>query len=190
MLATITLTLLAAGPVRAIEITEQEWDLLPPWCAHTLTGNPQRGPSRYQELLKRYGQDFAHMHHHCWGVVEEMRSMNTSVSAQLRGGYTGAALGDYDYVLRNTRPGFPFRLETLRRKASVLQRRGQLAQALAAAEQAIKEFPTEVEGYVAAASAHLAAKRRDLADQVLATGIDSVRETDRLKHARTVLLAP
>lgn len=174
----------------ASDFTEEEWALLPSWCANTMADDGQRGPRRLPEMLARYGGDFNHMHHYCWGVVQEMRSSNSRLPGHLQRTNAAGAVGNYDYVLRNTQPGFVFRLDTLRRKAGVLQRSGQMDKAIAAAQQAIKEFPTEPEGYIAAAFVYLAAKRRDLAEQVLTAGAEQVTDKDRLQRAREVLLRP
>ncbi len=148
----------------------------------------QRGPPRFGEYQKKYGNDFGHMHHFCWGMVREIRAASGRIPPHLRRTNLTSAIGDYEYVIRNTHQGFGLRLDTLRRISAVHLRLGEPSKAVAAARQAIREFPEHPGGYISAALAHASAKESDLANKALAEGRERSNDPDQIDRAREVIL--
>ena len=78
----VLLSIAAGGALPNPNFTKEEIALLPGWCLHTMGFPGQNGTSRYKEYFERYGRDFGAMHHHCWAVVESMRSKGISIFAR------------------------------------------------------------------------------------------------------------
>lgn len=174
-------------PAPVTPVTEQEIGLLPVWCPHTQLFSGDSSGHRYREWAARFGSDFEHMHHHCFGLVDAMRAERLGLTPHRRRALMTSAVGEFDYVLRNSKPGFSLRIDTLRAKAASLQRLGQYEGSLKTAMDLVREFPNAEEGYVAAASALMALKKPEEAAKAIDAGLERVADPERLRRVRSAL---
>lgn len=179
--------------------TQQEWALLPQWCAWTqgaprfgaysLTRTaPVGGTNMYEEYVRRYGDGWTAMHHYCWALVDILRM--GKLAGRNRAGHdhsAGRALGNIDYVLQNSAPGFAFRPEIFGSRTRLLIRMNDYGQAAQTAQILISEAPTLPDGYVLLADILAKAGRANDARSVLARGDEAVTDKERYAKMRGTL---
>ena len=192
---------IVAAPARADSpgATQQEWALLPQWCAWTqqapkygmsslsrsaATG----GPNMYEEYVRRYGDGWTAMHHYCWALVDIIRM--GKLAGRNRAVHDHAArraLGNLDYVLQSSALGFAFRPDVLASRARLLIRMNDYGQASQTAQMLILESPSLPDGYVLLAEVLLKAGRSNDASAVLARGDEAVTDKERYAKMRSTI---
>lgn len=133
----IMVHLFLAGPAYALmEMTEEEYALLPEYCRHkgaVSTSHPV--PPRSPKWEAYLGSDFEHIHHYCWALVWIARSYRVGTTERDRAHYLGVAEGDIKYSLRHTADKSPLRAELLTKQMEIkIQLRNERA-----AEQVFRE---------------------------------------------------
>lgn len=176
----------SAAPPR--NVLAEERALLPNWC-NAVQGWLDRpgAQEEYKRLVAGYGKGWTHMHHYCWALVDLARLDRQAVRGSGTRGSLSAAIGNIDYVLRNTEPGFPPRADILTRKARALARHGSAQRAADTASQLIAEWPQHADGYVILADLLLKSGQREQAKQVLATGSEAVTDKERFEKLKGTL---
>jgi tetratricopeptide (TPR) repeat protein len=90
-------------------INQGEMALIPPYCADTQGfkyGNASYNPSpRAGYWVGLMGPSFWDMHHYCWALLALRRAAGAT-SAQQRRGLWESAVGDIQYVVKNSSPNF------------------------------------------------------------------------------------
>jgi len=92
-------------------ITVGEMALLPEYCVDTQGfgyGDQWGGGAspRAPYWVGLMGPGFWAVHHYCWGLIKLRRAMAPAVPDILRRGGLGNVIGEFQYVIRNTTPGF------------------------------------------------------------------------------------
>jgi len=184
--ALATLSVAFAAPPGGIRPEERA--LLPNWCNAVQGWLEKPGAQEeYRRLVASYGKGWTHMHHYCWALVDLGRLDRQAGRRSGTRGNFSAAIGNIDYVLRNTEPGFPPRVEILTRKARALARHGTAQAAADTASQLVAEWPQHADGYVILADLLLKAGRRDQATRVLAQGSEKVTDKERFEKLKATL---
>jgi tetratricopeptide (TPR) repeat protein len=89
------------------DITSEEVALLPTYCPYTQSFKPgiSMGANNHpkaQAWLNTIGPSFWHLHHYCWALIQINRAEKLSTPEQLKNGYRKSAIGNMDYVIRNS----------------------------------------------------------------------------------------
>jgi tetratricopeptide (TPR) repeat protein len=158
--------------------------LLPPYCNYAQSFPGASQPAAYQAYLARYGNAWSHIHHYCYALQEIMQADRLNTSPQARRTLIRSALGNIDYVLQRSEPGFPFRPEMLSRKARLLMRTGDATKALESAQRLRDEAPTLADGYIIMADILTRGGRREDAERVLTDAEAQVVDKERLARLR------
>ena len=189
---------IVAAPARAESpgATQQEWALLPQWCAWTQQApqyganslsraKPSSGINMYEEYVRRYGDGWTAMHHYCWALVDIMRLGKLAGRNQpVHDHAAERALGNLDYVLQNSAIGFAFRPDVLGSRARLLIRMNDYGKAAQTAQILISESPALPDGYVLLADILVKAGRTNDAKAVVAKGDELVTDKERYAKMR------
>ena len=173
----------AQSPDRA-----EEMAFLPPYCNYTQGYPGTSRPGAYQAYMNRYGDAWSHMHHYCWALGEIGRADRMNLQPHIRRGLISSAVGNIDYVLRRSEPGFPFRPEMLWRKARLLIRTGDAKRALETAQRLRDEAPSLADGYVIMAEILSKGGRLEEAQRVIADAEAQVTDKERLARLRSTFV--
>lgn len=169
-------------------VQPEERALLPNWCNAVQGWLDRPGAhEEYRRLVAGYGRGWTHMHHYCWALVDLARLDRQAGRRSGPRGSLSAAIGNIDYVLRNTEPGFPPRADILTRKARALARHGNAQSAAETANQLIAEWPEHADGYVILAGLLVKSGQREQAMQVLAKGSETVTDKERFERLKATL---
>lgn len=165
-----------------------EWRLLPPACMY-VEGAPGR---RSDTARKLHASDptWVHMHHYCWAIVQTFRTYRHTISQKGVRDYLNAAVGNLDYTIERSQPGFVLRPDMFVRKTALLVRLGNFIEAANAARQLIAESPELPEGYVALADVQIKAGRPEQARETLAHGDEAVKDKTRFEAMKKQLALP
>lgn len=98
-----------ANASEPINITTEEIALLPKYCPYTQGSKPgitvgAKNHPQSEAWLNTIGPGFWHLHHYCWALVQIRRADKSTTPDQLRNGYRQSAIGNMEYVIRNS-PG-------------------------------------------------------------------------------------
>ena len=110
-------TLYAAAPARADFVPENmtpgEIARLPPYCPVRLDADMNQRSRGLQNMtppvahfVGLMGDSFWHMHHYCWAQIRVNRALAGGMAPVIRNGTLLAAIADYEYVVRNSKPDF------------------------------------------------------------------------------------
>lgn len=66
------------------------------------------------------GPSFLDIHHYCWGIMKTNRALLLVRDQRMRTFYLGSAIGEFDYVIRRSAPGFKLLPEILTKKGENL----------------------------------------------------------------------
>lgn len=158
-------------------ITDADMALAPPYCPDTMSFskshsyNPDARQKRWVQMM---GQAFWAMHHYCWAMININRAARPLTPARERDNLYNRAIGDIDYVLRNSPPDFVLRPELYTKRGELLAKLKKYPDAVTAYRQAFNAKPDYWPAYTG------------LADMLRVTGhIDKAREIveDGLMHA-------
>jgi tetratricopeptide (TPR) repeat protein len=114
--------------------------ILPRYCKSTQLFRDEFHPNQ-SEIAHWYevmGPAFHAMHHYCWALMETNRAMLLARSKRVRDFYLDSAVGNIDYVIRNSPPDFVMLPEILTKKGENLLRLDRTALGIAALQQAIR----------------------------------------------------
>lgn len=96
-----------ATQVEALEMTKEEYQLLPTYCKNQ--GNVTSRyfkPDNEAEWRNRLGKDFMHIHHYCWGLVSLARAYKAGQTDAERKHRFGEAIQDFFFSIERTTPEF------------------------------------------------------------------------------------
>ncbi len=163
------------------DVTPEERALLSPWCNHT------NGMPGYREMLSRYGQGWSHMHHYCYAEIDSLRLMQPGLNKPRGYASVRRAISNLDYVLRNTGPDFVFWSDVMILKTRILDRSGDLAQAVKTAQQLVSGAPKLADGYTLLAGLLLKAGKREEARTILSVGQERASDQERFALQKSIL---
>ena len=104
--------LLASGLVfgtaaEAVEMSKTEYQLLPAYCRNQ--GNVASQyfkPDNEAQWRNRLGQNHAHIHHYCWGIVSVGRGYKAGQSGSERKHHFSVAVSDFIFSIERSTPEF------------------------------------------------------------------------------------
>lgn len=166
-------------------VTPNEWRLLPPVCQYV-----EGGPAHQSETARRMRSadiTWVHMHHYCWAIVQTMRTYQHTVDRRLAREYIRAAIGNLNYTIQRSRPGFILRPDMLVRKSALQIRLDNLVAAAETAAQLIAESPELPDGYIALANVQLKAGQRAQARETIERGEGKVTDKARFEALKQTL---
>ena len=141
---------------------------LPKVCAYMGVGR-KKNTRKGQHYRKVYGQDWIHMHHYCWALVD------------LKRGLHGQAIGNLDYVLRNSKRSFKLRPLVLKKKADILMFIKAYSEAAPVYYELIKVKPESEIGYVGLATVFLTLGDKKNARKIAQKGLSYLPDSKKLQ---------
>ncbi|MEF8717683.1 MAG: tetratricopeptide repeat protein [Candidatus Accumulibacter necessarius] len=85
--------------------------MIPRYCPDTQgwserSGTPSAPSAAAKRWLAMMGPGFWAVHHYCWGQINLQRALRTGTPPQIRRGLLEGVIGDYYYVVNNTKSDF------------------------------------------------------------------------------------
>lgn len=179
VVATCLAVLLPVAPALAeFAPTQAEIAALPAFCAAKLAEGTNPEPAKVWRASM--GSDFTHMHHYCFGL-------NFMNRARRSNGTPDAAVGQFDYVLRNTSPGFYMRPEILMNRGIALSMMKRNGEAVGDLLKSIELDPKQPRAYVTLADLYEKQKNRSKALETVTAGLRQNPDTKSLQRRYTEL---
>jgi hypothetical protein len=149
----LTVLLCALLPVAsALDLTEAERSLLPPYCKFTqLIGNEVThawSPGAQRYVNRWGGKNQSHLHHFCWAKANYARSLRARASPQERRSMRESAIGDLNYSIRESTPDFELHPEMQTLRGVLLGLIGRGPEAESAFKTALEHNAKYVPAYV------------------------------------------
>ena len=157
------------------EYTHQEVEdavnkkILPDYCVYMGVGrkkNTLKG-KRYRQI---YGKDWKHMHHYCWALLDAINGSHRY------------AIGNLDYVLKNSSRTFKLRPMVLKQKAQILILNGRALEAVPVYYEMIYVKPDSEYGYISLANIFLLHGDKERAKEICRLGLKNVPDSVNLKE--------
>lgn len=143
LLFALIITLAPSAQADPVE-NQSELALLPPYCRGAQQiRSISKDPMPIEQYMAIYGKSYYHFHHYCWALNSENKAFLIR-DKLLRNSKLGYALGDIQYSLNHSEPGFvflPVMYATQARILFTLHRDGEAAVAL---EKSIEAKPDYV----------------------------------------------
>lgn len=158
--------------------SQAEIAALPAFCAAKLGEGTNPEPAKVWRASM--GSDFTHMHHYCFGLNFMNRARRTN-------GSPGAAVGQFDYVLKNTSPGFYMRPEILMNRGIALSMMKRNGEAVADLLKSIELDPKQPRAYMALSDLYEKQKNRSKALDIVTGGLRHNPGTKSLQRRYTAL---
>lgn len=132
----------------AIDITADEYRLLPPYCrakgvvlAHS--NNPGLRESEFYEGPRILGPN----HHYCWALAALMRSYRSNMSNKERNAYLHDAIRDIGFVIKYGPPEYQLYPELYTTQGEILLRLNDPIEAKKSFDEAVKRNPKYARPY-------------------------------------------
>jgi tetratricopeptide (TPR) repeat protein len=109
------------------------------------------------------------MHHFCWALVDSQK------------GYDGQALGNLDYVLRNSSKSFKLRPMVLKQKALILEMNNNLIAAVPVYRELIDVAPNREDGYLGLSRIFSRQGDKETAREIIEFGLENIPDSEKLK---------
>ncbi|OYW39351.1 MAG: hypothetical protein B7Z35_04355 [Hydrogenophilales bacterium 12-61-10] len=175
---------LQAAPAKAAGFapTQAELAALPAYCAARLN---ERSDA-FKSWQASMGGDFLHIHHYCFALnfMNRARGMGSGKDKQ---GVLGAAMTNFEYVLKYTQPGFYLRPEVLMNRGMTQSMRGNHGAAVSDLLTAIEMNPGLPRAYMALADLYVRQKNRSKALETVTAGLRHNPDTKSLQRRYTEL---
>lgn len=98
---------LLANLAQAVEMTKEEYQLLPTYCRNQGNVAPNYfKPEHEAGWRDRLGKDFQHIHHYCWGLVSLARTYKAGRTAAERKHRLTTAIQDFNFSIDRATPEF------------------------------------------------------------------------------------
>lgn len=146
----------------------QEMLLMPPYCKVKFTA-PQDSPE-WQAWRARIGENFIDLHHYCAALNFVNRYWGAR-NALDRSFYLKEAMGNFDYMVKAAKPGFPLLAELYSNRGDVFKLQGQPAQAIEDYNRAIKINPGLSKPYLQLIDLYEGEKQRGKSLEVATQGV-------------------
>lgn len=156
-------------------ITPEELALLPRYCLDAQSfgyGDAYSNTSpNAPKWVAMMGKSFWHIHHHCWALINVRRADKAQTPKQKQVALWGEALGDFEYVVRNTPEDFILLPEILTWMGRTQAKLGQHDQAEQSFEKAKSIKPDYWPPYYHHGELLLKLGRRTEALEIVTTGL-------------------
>jgi tetratricopeptide (TPR) repeat protein len=171
--------------------SQEEYETLPRYCwASNMINKGLADPLLSEEERKKWydqmGQDFIHIHHWCWGLMQ-MRRGNQTRDPVERNRHYKTAIANFDYVIRASSSTFPLKPEFHLRKGITLRLMGNDAAAAGEFGRAIKLKPDYTPAYSALADLHVDLGNTSEAMNVLEAGLRQAPDSRILAQKKAEL---
>lgn len=189
--------ILHAAPlvVREESVSPGDINTLPPVCRLILVEDQYvhlrggDGPlERDIPLLERAEYRMAlgnpHLHHYCWALISKQRYFRAQ-GAQKRKFYFDLFMGDIGYVMSKSRSDWPYFNVLLDEQSSMLLLRGEHAQSLAKAEEALRRKPGDEIAYTLLFDNYMALGNKKKAIESAQEGLKDNPASHRLRRRLT-----
>ncbi len=141
---------------------------IPNYCAYMGVKFANKFP-KGDQLRKKYGPGWNHMHHYCWALVD------------LQNGHPDQAIGNLDYVLSKSSRTFRLRPMVLLKKALILTANQQYSEAISVYGELIKIKPESENGWIGLANLLLILGDKNGAMKVAKQGLKRIPNSEKLK---------
>lgn len=142
---------------------------LPDYCMYMGVNHANKF-AKGDQLRKKYGPDWNHMHHFCWALVD------------IQKGHDRQAIGNLNYVLHNIRKNSKLRPMVLRQKANILIINGWSSEAVPVYYELIEVQPYSEDGYIGLANIFLQSGDKKAALVIINQGLKNIPNSERFKR--------
>lgn len=162
--------------------TQAELAALPAYCAARMN----EGSDAFKSWQASMGGDFLHIHHYCFALnfMNRARGMGSGKDKQ---GVLGAAMTNFEYVLKYTQPGFYLRPEVLMNRGITQSMQGKDGAAVSDLLKAVEINPNLPRAYMALADLYAKQKNRSKALETVTAGLRHNPDTKSLQRRYTEL---
>lgn len=152
----------------AANITDAELAVLPPYCAAKMRTHD---PVATQSWESQFGhENWIHIHHYCDALVEVNRAQHSNAYERKRS--LDNATGQFDYVLKNTRPDFFMQPDFHYGKGRALQLQNAEGAAIAEFQRAVEIRADFVPALIELVKFYKRTGKHDMALSVLRRGLE------------------
>lgn len=152
---------------------------LPGWCYYTQS-HKGWGSKRSKAYLKKFGKDWMHMHHYCWGLDKINLALEEGIQSEHYRSKIYSAVKEFDYALN--------RVKSKNLQLSVLMQKGKAYMYLNKHMEAIQVFDTiinadksKVFSYVLKGQAYKNIGNKSKAIETFREGLEYNPDSDLLK---------
>ena len=179
---TLFALILTSSIVHAQQVNKEDLKLLPPYCKGTqLIRNVSGDTTPLGEYIKLYGNDFMHLHHFCWALNTENQYYRNPTSSYWKGMLI-YAIGDLDYVIKNSGPTFVFLPDIHLAKARIYSLQKQNGQAISSALKAIEIKPDFVRAYIFVSDLYITLGNKANAIKILKSALVHTPESTPIRR--------
>lgn len=98
---------LLVNQVQAVEMSKEEYQLLPTYCKNQGNVAPNYfKPDNEAGWRDRLGKDIMHIHHYCWGLVSLARTYRAGQTDAARKSLFRGAIADFYFSIERSTPEF------------------------------------------------------------------------------------
>lgn len=162
------------------KISIDERPFLPIWCNHVQ--GFESDPRTIQFMNQIGEENWIHLHHYCYGLVQIFRSHRIGISLSERYSHLARAVDEISYVLRFASPTFAWRPELLTKRGLALLFMKKHHEASDDFKTAIKENANYWPPYGYLADLYLEQGKVDKAKSILKTGLEINPNAKGLKN--------
>lgn len=163
-----------------VKITIDERPFLPVWCNHV---QGFESDPRTIQFMNRVGKEnWIHLHHYCYGLVQIFRSHRIGITLEQRQFHLGQAVNEINYVLKNASTRFVWRPELFTKRGLAFLLKQDYRNAENSFEDAIKENAKYWPPYGYLADLYLEQGKTDKARSILETGLKVAPNAQGLKN--------
>jgi tetratricopeptide (TPR) repeat protein len=172
----------------------REVAMLPGYCIHTQDFRERVPGGGDRQQIERWtlslGEEFNHLHHYCWGLMNQNRAKLLARDSRTRDYYWAESVQEFDYVITHARAGFVLLPEILTRKGEALIRLGQGPKALLDLERAAELKPDYWPAYAAISDYYKELGQIEKAREALDRGLSFAPDSKGLRRRLAELEAP
>jgi tetratricopeptide (TPR) repeat protein len=184
------IALMKAGDARA-QFTQEELRALPRIChaqkfINSSLDSPIVPEAERKMWAEKLGTPFEAFHHFCWALIYMRRANDPSQSAFRKSNYQNA-VGNFEYVQRNSTASFPLLPEVYLRKGIALRFLGEEASAASQFLAAVKLRSDYTPAYAALVDLYVDLKDMEAARAVLEQGLKQVPTSTILSKKKVEL---
>lgn len=166
---------------------EADFMILPPLCRAKIS---QQSDQEIQaQWIRKYGPDWGHMHHYCFGLKALNLAYRDFNNKTKREYFSAQAVNEFSYALDRATPVFQLRPEILIQRGRALMLLRSYDEAKESLEEALEHDPKSVDAWVFLSDLHILIGRKTEALMVLekaieVTGSEHRKITTRLEDLR------
>lgn len=181
ILATLTASVSAPVAAAGYPKTDAEFARLPPYCKARMSDDNGAAYNHWQGVFGR--ANFVHLHHYCAALNDLNTARRDFANPEQQRNVLEAAVKNFTYVERMTRPDFFLRPEVSVQKGKALVLLGRTAEAVQNFNSAIVFRPDYTPAYAALSDLYVDLGEKHKASEILQRGLKA-KPDSKVLHKR------